>query len=180
MKISFVFCFILISATLVSCKKEVSELPPITQSGANTFGCKVDGALWVPAGFGIIPTAAQLEARIVGNELHINARNFASSPTESEFEIFIKDLSGTGNYILNTLPGSPVNQENNYAYYVHRKVNPDNEWVTTSPYTGTLTISKIDTVNHFVSGTFAFQAINMYNAPQPINVTEGRFDVKTQ
>ncbi|MBS1947911.1 MAG: hypothetical protein JST47_09105 [Bacteroidetes bacterium] len=33
-----------------SCKKSVAEpqLPPITQTGANTFGCKVNGKVWVP------------------------------------------------------------------------------------------------------------------------------------
>lgn len=181
MKISYTFYLIIISAVLFSCKKEVTELPPATQTGANTFGCKIDGKLWVPAGFGIVPTAAQLEARIAGPDLLINARNFSSSPTESEFEIFVKDITvhGVGNYTLNTSAFHP-DYTNSYAYYVHRRVTPDNEWITTSTYNGTVTITKIDSVNHFVSGTFEFQAINLYNAPQPVNVTEGRFDVKIQ
>jgi hypothetical protein len=179
MRTSLAFYFILISLGLLSCKKEVSALPSATQSGANTFGCKIDGKFWVPAGFGIVSTAPTLEARITGSDLYINARDFSSSPTESEFEFFIKDLAGTGNYTLSTGASHP-DYSNSYAYYVHRRVTPDNEWVTTSPYTGTVTITKIDSVNHFVSGTFEFRAINLYNTPQPINVTEGRFDVKTQ
>jgi Family of unknown function (DUF6252) len=178
MKTPLIFRFVVISLVLFSCKKEVSELPVATESGANTFGCKIDGNFWVPAGFGIIPTAPKLEARIVGAELYINARNFSSSPTESEFEIYIRNITGPGNYTLSTGSSHP-DYSNNYAYYVHRKITPNNEWVTTSPYTGTVTITKVDSVNHFVSGTFEFQAINLYNAPQPISVTEGRFDVKT-
>ena len=180
MKTSFTFYFIIISAILFSCKKEVSGLPPATQTGANTFGCKVDGNFWVPAGFGIVPTAPKLEARFAGSDLYINARNFSSSPTESEFEISIKNVTGTGNYVLNTTASSPASSTSSYGYYVHRQVTPDNEWMTSSQYTGTVTITKIDSINHFVSGTFQFQAINLYNAPQPISVTEGRFDVKTQ
>jgi hypothetical protein len=180
MKISFTLYFIIMTATLFSCKKEVSELPPATQTGANTFGCKVDGKFWVPAGFGIVPTAPKLEARFAGNDLIINARNFSSSPTETEFEIFIKDVTDNGNYVLNTTTSYPANLSTSYAYYVHRRFTPDNEWITSSLYSGTVTITKIDSINHFVSGTFQFQAINLYNAPQPINVTEGRFDVKTQ
>ena len=165
---------------LFSCKKEVTELPAATQTGANTFGCKLNGDFWVPAGFGIVPTAPTLEARFGSTDLYINARNFSSSPTESEFEIFIKDATHTGSYTLNTGAGYPTTFTSNYAYYVHRRINPDNEWITASPYTGSVTITKIDSINHFVSGTFQFQAINIYNSPQPINVTEGRFDVRTQ
>ena len=57
----FRLIYFLITALLVSsCVKEITELPPATQSGANTFGCKIDGAFWVPAGFGIIPTSPKL------------------------------------------------------------------------------------------------------------------------
>jgi hypothetical protein len=181
MKITSILSLIVISASLYSCKKEVNELPPVTQTGAHTFGLKLDGKFWVPAGFGIVPTAPQLEARVLGSDLYINARNFSSSPTETEFEIFVKGLTenGIGTYTLSTSATHP-DYSNSFAYYVHRQVTPDNEWVTTAPYTGTVTITKIDSVNHFVSGTFEFQAINLYNTPQPIIVTEGRFDVKTQ
>jgi hypothetical protein len=168
------------SLTFFSCKKEVSELPEATQTGANTFGCKVDGNFWVPMGFGIVPTAPILEARfVVEHDLLINARNFSSSPTETEFEFFIKNAAGPGTYLLNTTVSYPT-MAASYAYYVHRKFTPDNEWITSTQYTGSITITKIDTVNLFVSGNFQFQAINMYNAPQPLNVTEGRFDIKTK
>jgi Family of unknown function (DUF6252) len=179
MKIPFSFYFVIISVALFSCKKEVSELPPATQTGANTFGCKVDGKLWVPAGFGIVPTAPTLEARFGADYLYINARNFSSSPNETEFELFIKNITIPGNYALNTTVSYPVASDS-YGYYVHRNITPGNEWITSSQYTGTVTFTRVDRMNHIVSGTFAFQAINLYNAPQPVNVTEGRFDVITQ
>lgn len=166
-----VFCF--------SCSKTVSELPPATQTGANTFGASVDGKLWVPAGFGIVPTAPILEARFMpDSDFIINARNFSSEPTETEFEIFIKHMSITGTYSLNTVTSNYPTQNANYAYYVKRKITPLNEWITNDQYTGTVTITKND--NHIVSGTFQFQAINKYNNPQPLTVTDGRFDVRTQ
>jgi hypothetical protein len=164
---------------LVSCKKDVTELPPATQTGANTFGCKVDGNFWVPAGFGIISTAPILEARLAGNSLFLNARNFSSSPTETEFELYVQNITAPGVYQLNTTLGAP-NPFASYAYYVHRKITPDNEWMTSAEYTGTVNITRIDTVNLIISGTFEFRAINLYNAPQPMTVTDGRFDVKAQ
>ncbi len=166
---------------LISCKKKVDELPPITQTGAHTFGAKVDGSLFVPQGFGPFPANDILEAHFISNQdLYINARNFASSPNEKEFELFIKGITGPGTYLLNSnTPGSP-NTSVSYGYYVKRNVTPENEWITNTQYTGSVTITKVDTVNNFVSGTFQFNAINKYNTPQPISVTEGRFDVKTQ
>jgi len=179
MKKFLAFYFVIASIALLSCSKDVTELPTATQTGANTFGCKVDGKFWVPAGFGIIPTAPILESRVAGTDIFINARNFSSSPTETEFELFIKDVNGPGTYPLNTTTGYP-NGNVSYGYYVHRKITPDNEWITSAQYTGTVTITKFDMVNHIISGTFEFQAINLYNAPQPIAVTEGRFDVIPQ
>src|SRR5215212_3878476 len=85
-----------------SCKKEITELPPPTQTGANTFGAKVDDKLWGPASFGAISGAPILEAWYRGTDVVINARNFSSSPKETEFEIYIKNLDGPGVYPLNT------------------------------------------------------------------------------
>ena len=71
-----IFACLILIATLASCKKEVMELPPATQTGANTFGAKVNGSLWVPQGFGSLPANDILEARMGGNDLIINAQNF--------------------------------------------------------------------------------------------------------
>lgn len=179
MKKLFLFS-LLATALLSSCKKEVTELPPVTQTGAHTFGAKVDGNLWVPQGFGPFPANDILEATFFpGGDLRINARNFSASPNETEFEFFIKGVTAPGTYILNTTSTYPT-MSVSYAYYVKRNLTPQNEWMTSAAYTGSVTITKIDEVNNFVSGTFQFSAINLYNAPQPISVTEGRFDVKTQ
>src|SRR5688572_21191322 len=85
---------------LASCKKTISELPPETGTGDNTFGASINGKLWAPQKFGIVPTAEILEARYELNSAIINARNFASSPKESEFEFIIKNLTGPGVYNL--------------------------------------------------------------------------------
>lgn len=54
------FLIVLLATTLLaaSCKKdkaqddrtELEKLPPITQTGANTFGCLVNGKAWLPNG----------------------------------------------------------------------------------------------------------------------------------
>jgi hypothetical protein len=166
-----------ISLLLTACKKEVTELPADTQTGANTFGAKINGEFWKPQGFGPIPANNLLEARMVGNDLVINARNFASSPNETEFEIRITGLTDSGVYPLNSSVTHP-SFDASYAYYVKRNLTPKNEWITSSANTGSVTITKIDRVAGIVSGSFQFNALNIYNTPEPITVTEGRFDIK--
>ena len=164
---------------LAACKKDVEELPPATQTGANTFGAKVDGKLWVPQGFGPLSANDILEARFSGpTEIIINARNFSSSPTETEFEIVVTGVTGPGTYLLNNNVSLPASSS--YGYYVKRKVTPENEWLTSASYSGSVTITKLDAANHIVAGTFQFTALNLYNTPQPISITEGRFDLKLQ
>lgn len=164
---------------LIACKKEVTELPAATQTGANTFGAKVDGNLWIPQGFGPIPASDILEARMTGTSyLMINARNYASSPNETEFEILVAGITGPGTYLLNNTVGRPSSLS--YGYYVKRNLTPQNEWMTSSTYTGSVTITKLDIVNKIAAGSFQFSALNIYNTPQPLSVTEGRFDIKLQ
>lgn len=167
----------LLSIILLSCKKEVTELPPATQTGANTFGLKLNGQMWVPKGFAGIPDGDLLKARLLGDVLIITAQNFSSSPTETEFEIHLTGVTGPATFQLNTNTGYP-NAFTNYAYHVKRRLTPLDEWITSSFQTGSVTISKLDTAGHIVSGTFQFNAENMLDAAQTISVTEGRFDIR--
>ncbi len=175
------FFTILVFIALISCKKDVSQLPDATDIGANTFGAQVNGTFWKPQGFGIVPTSPLLEARyILNRDVIINARNFSSEPTETEFEIYLKHVVAPGTYELKSNTAKYPSQTANYGYYIKRKLTPVNEWITTTQYTGKVVITKADTLNHIVSGTFEFNAINMYSAPEALTVTNGRFDVKVQ
>lgn len=166
---------------LSGCKKTVDELPEATQTGANGFGLKLNGVLWVPQKFGIAATAPILEARLSGTGgIFINARNFSSSPTETEFEIHLQNMTGPGAYELNQNTDIYPYQSGSYAYHVKRRINPLNEWITSSQFTGSVTITKFDTVNKIVSGSFDFTAGSIDSTAPPIIVTEGRFDVKYQ
>ena len=167
---------------LAGCKKSVDELPEATQSGANTFGLKLNGNFWTPQKFAGINTPI-LKAQLTGpniNDLLITAQNFASEPLESQFNIYIKNITGPGTYQLNQNTDIYPNASVNYAYYVRRKINPLNEWITNNQHTGTVTITKWDLTNNIVSGTFEFNAGSMDNSEGPITVTDGRFDIKLQ
>ena len=170
------FAAALLIVLFTSCKKEVSDLPPETQTGANTFGAKVNGEVWIPQGFGPFPANNLLEARRIGGHVIINARNFSKSPRETEFEFFLKDVYSTGVYNLNTTSGYPT-QNSSYGYYVKRNLTPTNEFMTSATHTGTVTITRLDTINFVISGTFQFTAADIYGSDPPITVSEGRFDI---
>ena len=174
----YILTTVLLISLFASCKKDVDELPPATQTGAHTFGAKVNGELWVPQGFGAIPANDKLEAMIYSNgDLRIKAKNFASSPNETEFEIFVAAVTATGTYPLNSNVSYPTFSAS-YGYFVKRKFTPEDEWLTNSTTTGSVIITKLDLTNKIVSGTFQFNAASIYTPSNILSVTEGRFDIK--
>jgi len=165
---------------LSSCKKEIDTLPEPTQTGANSFGAKVNGENWGPLKGGILPTLPILEARFsADSSVFINARNFSRTPRESEMEIYIKNLRGPGTYELNQATATYPGHSASYAFFVKRNVNVEDEWITGPSATGQVHITKIDWEDRILSGTFSFTANATYGSA-PIIVTEGRFDVKVQ
>ncbi|HEX2605968.1 MAG TPA: hypothetical protein VHK91_01270 [Flavisolibacter sp.] len=164
---------------LCSCKKDISELPAPSETGSNTFGARVDETLWVPQGFGIVPTAPLTEARVTGlNALILNARNFSSSPTETEFEIYISDFAGVGTYQLNQNTAKYPGQSASYGYYIKRRGMPLNEWITDATHTGSVVVTRYDPAGKIVAGSFSFTAGSTDNTASLLKVTEGRFDLK--
>lgn len=172
----------LLVLSLAGCKKDVDELPEPTQSGANTFGAKVDGELWMPQGFGIVPTAPIIEARYAGgNSVFINARNFGSSPSETEFELYLQEITGSGaTILLNQNTANYPSNSASYGYFVKRRIRPLYEYITSAQNTGRVEVTRFDTDANIISGTFEFRASDKLDPTQIVTVTEGRFDVKIQ
>jgi hypothetical protein len=170
----------LLMLILSSCKKDVTDLPAVSETGANIFGAKVNGALWVPQDNAVLSTLPILEGRLTPDGVFIEARNFASEPNEEEFELFIKNVTGPGVYPLNSETSIYPDESASYGYFIKRRITPINEWLTNSQYTGQVTITRYDVANHIVAGTFSFQAKEINGAADPLNVTDGRFDVKVQ
>ena len=164
---------------LTACEKDIEALPDATQTGANTFGAKVDGALWVPQKSPLSSSDMLLEAVVNGTgSLLINARNFSASPNETEFEILLKNFTGPGTYTLNSATPKYPYETASYGYFIKRNFMPLNEWMTTSTHSGSVTVSKYDEAAGIVSGTFEFDGKSIDSSAQTLKVTEGRFDIK--
>ncbi|MBX7205746.1 MAG: hypothetical protein K1X81_10025 [Bacteroidia bacterium] len=136
-----------------------NTLPPITQTGANTFGCKVNGQVW-------LPTTVWVDYHNGGMVISANNGYEPHSDiivTLSEFTAFKQgsyELSANTSYISK---GSYRSGKD--MYY------------TDSIYIGDLTINRLDSVNSILSGTFSFDAKHI-STGEVIHVTEGRFDNK--
>jgi hypothetical protein len=161
----FVF-FIIIN---IHCKKDDPVLPAITNNGADTFGCKIDGEIFTPKGSFFGPEIISTTYSPNGNALQINVRNKNKAVLKT-VNIYIDGLeikAGTTYKISNVGTTNAAS-----AYY---SLDLD-EYDVTAPLTGELAISKFDIAGHVVSGTFNFEAVNAEG--KKVRVTDGRFDLK--
>ena len=137
------------------------NLPAETQSGKNTFGCRVNGKIWVAeAPFPI--------SRLTGGwyKGSLNIYGIKKKDNTSQ-HIYIRRVKTTavGTYILN-------NSDTEQVHFSDLSINCD--YYTDSLNTGHLTITRLDTINGIISGRFDFK-VKQTGCPD-IEVTEGRFD----
>ena len=159
---------------MVGCIKSpdaIKQLPPTTQEGKNTFGFKLNGAIWLPGGNnGTANLDAIYDPTYHGGSLGINAYLINNS-THQLIAFGGNNISSTGNYILaagSDLPGAIFSD-----YKVGCSYNNDDDNVI-----GHFVLEKLDLVNGIVAGTFEF---TFQKADCSMtSVTEGRFDVSLQ
>lgn len=168
--------------TNMKCKKDdqnpASQLPPATQEGKETFGCLVNGEVFVPKGINLggprlssyyqylnSPTAQGYFFNVSAKK---NESGRSRDVTIAANNVLIKE--GT-KYILKNYP------DNNEIYGSYGIVSGGiiNEYPTKGTYQGELYISRFDDINQIVSGTFWFDAVN--DKGEKVEVREGRFDV---
>jgi len=150
---------LLLTFSAHSCENEKPEstLPPETQTGANTFGCYVNGELLV-ATRGFAPWGTP----------HLRAIYHSSNK--------LLTISGWGKngtilmYISN--PEENVKKELMRASFRYL----DDSGIFYDDNIGEIFITRFDTINLIVSGTFAFELLPSDSSK--IQITQGRFDVK--
>ncbi len=156
-----------------SCKKQVepTTLPPETQTGANTFACKVNGKVFLPKGR---PNIYGNELQVVydetfeGGHLGVSAYNkdldasigFGGSEIDKP-NIYTTKADSSNRLIFNYFP-------NNCSFF-----SLDN-----SLSFGILTITKIDKFNRVISGRFEATIYARQPECGKVEITEGRFDLK--
>jgi Family of unknown function (DUF6252) len=180
------FFLLIIFLSLLGCKKHktsgnpLDQLPPETQTGANTFGCLVDGKVFLPEGPSLSPILQcayqylntnysqgyffQLSAKEKGNK---ECELFSISLGTDSLEIFENKTYQLVNYNI----GNAAAQYSNF-YACGQFIN----YNTSSTVNGELLIKKFDEINQIASGTFWFNAVDANG--DTVKVTDGRFDMQ--
>jgi len=164
----FVLLLALVGCSLFSKSSDpVEQLPPVTQEGRNTFGFKLNGAIWLPGG-GQGPLSANYDATYRGGSLGIGA-NLINNTTNQFISFGGNNIRSTGDYILASGPDLPG------AVFIDHKLGCEYHQDTDS-VTGHFVLHKLDLVNGIIAGTFEFT----FYTPgcSTISITEGRFDIK--
>lgn len=173
------FLLLLTTFTLSCCNNDDNpfssndQLPPETQTGANTVGCLVNGEVFLPHSQGLnqgVNCFYQLE----------NGEFF--------FNITCADFRGTipKGVVVET---RRVNLQVGQTYTLNRNtidngdftggggnydIGSSNRHFTNSLKTGELKITRLDLQNSIISGTFWFDAVNA--AGETVQIRSGRFD----
>ena len=170
---------LVIVATCVSiqfsgCKKEHEDsLPAATQVGANTFGCKINGKVYVPKGSsGTGAPNPKIQYDIGLNAIpyfNIDARKYENASSVGDLFIAFGNVNREGLYSYPT--------DFNLLFGWEKFENCGiTVFDSTINKTGSGTITRLDISNRIVSGTFNFK----YKTSQcdTIYITDGRFDMK--
>ncbi|MGI4870136.1 MAG: DUF6252 family protein [Janthinobacterium lividum] len=159
---------------LTQCHKDdpdpLSQLPEATQTGANTFGCLVNGQVWRPGGNdGTSNYSVYYDPTYAQGTLSVATYRLTGNGTDQQIISINSDsMRTTGAYKLKVLGHHQV------GFGDHRTRC---DYFSTDPGTyckGSFTITRLDYKAGIVSGTFAF---TLYKAGcDTVKVTQGRFD----
>ncbi len=173
-----------ITLTTSECKKHkpgnpIDRLPPETQTGANTFGCLVDGKAFVPKGIGLNPRLTCYYQYIYypspsGYVFQVSASDNSkpSSPINVNISIDSLSLKNGETYELQT-QGIKGIAYGNYRKFINSTLD---DFFTYSPSSGQLILKKFDEINQIASGTFWFNGVDA--SGDTVHVTNGRFDMQ--
>ncbi len=174
--------FLLTLTLILSCcnKKDddptlppIAQLPPATQTGANTAGCLVNGQVLLPKGYS---QTGNLSCNYI-NELDFGL-NFAEIINDRSKIISVVSLNTNITNNLNVdIPLTVFASNSKYGEF--GILNPDftqESYTTTATVVGNLRITYYSASNAIIAGTFWFDAVNSNGVK--VEVREGRFDMK--
>jgi len=171
----FIAAIFSLTLLFTSCKKQpvdqLSLLPPATQTGANTFGCLVNGKAFLPKAYGFMASPA-LECQYDSNGLFLVASYKDNNGNYTDITIGTDSLVLAEEQAFQLKTRVPGNAYAKYGFIGGSVVT----YMTNDSISGSLTITKLDITNKIISGTFNFKAVDTANN-KTIELTAGRFDL---
>ena len=180
---SFLYLILISGFSLLSLSCQKEKLPKPSQSGKNTFGCKINGKNWVPHGTGGFGGSEPTSGGFFYSANNRPDVWITAYDERTSIDIFLNNVTTTGEYTLNLdtrRKGQLLRPENYGAYFINGKTSTDTDYayITSSKYTGKVIITRADTASQVVSGTFEFTAYDP-DSKQTVRVTDGRFDIRS-
>ena len=189
MKSAILFFFLL----LASCSKDNNtvddQLPPITQTGANTAGCIINGKVLIPKnGSQAIGGSPNYGINFnAGNNFWPNKDDYWQLEIANKRDsnstgviLYIRNMSGgNGDYIVDQSNGELyIDGPNNNQIIAGIKKDVINKTYYSSPNSGIIKITRSDlgTGVSLYSGVFNATLYNKNDPSEKIQITDGRFD----
>ncbi len=146
-----------------------NNLPPITQTGANTFGCLINGKGFVPQGPPLQDSPGPFVVSGVATAVNINAVDQYHGQIRFNLGIDTSNFKmGSTFPLLQSKSGLKASSTVGFA------ISYSELDTLSSP--GQLTIRYYDKTKGILSGTFSFDAFSKLGTKY--EVRDGRFDVK--
>ena len=172
--LSLLIIALLTTLSCSSCKKETpntNNLPPTTETGANTFGCLINGVAWIPQGVrGTGNLSIDYDAGFNQGIFNIVAYNFKPAIAE-QLIIGVRDSLN----FINAPKTLILNRQSLYSISYNKPCDYFNQLADVES-NGVLNIIKLDRTNRIISGNF--NATLIKRGCDTIKITDGSFDMK--
>ena len=177
LKLCYLALLFIIAVSISQCKKNKTDepqLPPETTTGAMTFGCKVNGQIFLPKDGNGRP-GLYVQYVNLGNvpdggwHLNIPAYNYSTNKgvsIETDSLLLVEGMT----YQFKTTIGTAN------AFYRENIPNGVNVYPKLDNDMGSLIVKKHDPIQRILSGTFSF--IGTDGSGVKVDITEGRFDIR--
>ena len=174
MCIAILLCFCFAQCKKTNTPSPTDQLPPTTQTVANTFGCLVNGKVYVPKGSSGTGSPNPKPIYDIGlngvPNLLINANQYENNDQIGNFELFIDSISQNRIQTINIV-GKQFGFGST-AFLGCGFLRSD----TILFKKGAIYITKYDQISRIVSGTFNIKI--KPNNCDTLFFTDGRFDLK--
>jgi hypothetical protein len=151
----------------------VDQLPPATQTGAQTIGCLVNGVPFTDSG--VMNNFYQL----IDGEYYlvINwSKDTYQGYKDGQLALNRIEIQGGQTYVLDKSSFIDGDYTGAGATFTSNLSEFFGQYETNENFMGKIHFTRFDTENFIMSGTFEFQAKEIQSG-KTINITDGRFDL---